>query len=373
MRIADIKIGDRHRKDMGDIKGLANSIGVVGLLHPVVVDNDGTLIAGLRRLRAFELLGRTEIPATVVDLEEIILGESDENVCRKNFTPSEYVAISRAIEPLEREEAEKRRERRPISSGNLPGQIRSDSRDKIAKALGVSGRTFEKAKEIIAAAESEPEKYAPLADEMDRTGRVAGVHRKLNVAKKSEAIEREAPTLPAGKYHVIVADPPWKYPGEDAVGRRAPNPYPSMSMDEIRTLDVARLALDNCILWLWTTNTFMRDAFTVLDAWGFEHRTILTWGKNKFGLGDWLRGQTEHCIMAIKGRPTVRLTNESTLLLAPTGKHSEKPEAFYEMVERMCPGRKVELFQRQPREGWDGFGDEVEAGVFEGASRREAG
>ena len=108
MRIADIQIGERHRKDMGDIEGLARSIDEIGLLHPVVVRPDGTLVAGERRIKACLLLGWQDIPVTVVDLDAIIRGECDENQKRKDWTPTEAVAIAKELEPLEREAAKQR-------------------------------------------------------------------------------------------------------------------------------------------------------------------------------------------------------------------------------------------------------------------------
>jgi N6-adenosine-specific RNA methylase IME4 len=104
----------------------------------------------------------------------------------------------------------------------------------------------------------------------------------------------------------------------------------------------------------------MRHAFTVLDAWGFEAKTILTWVKNKFVRGDWLRGQTEHCIMATRGKPTVELTNQTTVLHGAVRANSQKPDEFYAMVEKLCPApRYAELFARTERRKWDGHGDEL--------------
>ncbi|MGH8580658.1 MAG: MT-A70 family methyltransferase [Gammaproteobacteria bacterium] len=50
---------------------------------------------------------------------------------------------------------------------------------------------------------------------------------------------------------------------------------------------------------------------------------------------------------------------QSTLLCAPRGGHSRKPEAFYQRVESLCPGSKLELFARRPRTGWSSWGDEI--------------
>jgi N6-adenosine-specific RNA methylase IME4 len=129
--------------------------------------------------------------------------------------------------------------------------------------------------------------------------------------------------------------------------------------EAICALPVADLAAEDCVLWLWTTNAHMRESFAVLDAWGFQSKTILTWAKQKFGVGNWLRGQTEHCHLAIRGKAVVLLTNQSTLLVAPTGAHSAKPDAFYELVRALCPGSRMELFSRQEREGFLAHGNAV--------------
>ena len=133
-----------------------------------------------------------------------------------------------------------------------------------------------------------------------------------------------------------------------------------MSAEELCALPVASLAHDDCALWLWTTNAFMRQAYMCLDAWGFTEKTILTWVKQKMGTGDWLRGQTEHAVLAVRGNPVVRLTNQTTVLNAPTREHSRKPDEFYALVDALCPGSKLEMFAREGREGWQRWGAEAE-------------
>lgn len=98
----------------------------------------------------------------------------------------------------------------------------------------------------------------------------------------------------------------------------------------------------------------------MLDAWGFAEKTILTWAKDRMGTGDWLRGKTEHCILAVRGAPHVNLTNQTTLLTAPLRDHSRKPDEFYALVEALCPGSKLEVFARQQRPGWVVWGAESE-------------
>lgn len=356
--INSIQIGHRHRKDMGNIKMLADSIKEVGLLHPIVVDESGRLIAGERRLAACKLLGWLNVPVNVARLTEIVRGEFAENIVRKGFVPSEIEAIRRALEPAEKVAATERMTLGKVPTGSGTGK----TRDKVAAYAGISGRTLDKIRELTEAAETEPEKFGKLKADMDRTGRVNGPYKRLKVARQAAVIRREPPPLPSrGPYRVIVADPPWPYEVRSAdPSHRATQPYPQMSITEICALRVADIAHTDCILWLWTTNHHMREAFNVLDAWGFRQKTILTWVKHKMGTGDWLRGQTEHCLMAVRGKPIVQLTNQTTVLYGPMRKNSQKPEEFYAFVEGLCPApRYAELFSREERPNWDGHGDEV--------------
>jgi len=143
-RIADIIIGIRHRRDLGDIDSLARSIADVGLLHPIVVRADGVLIAGARRLAACRALGWSEIPVHVVDLERIERGELAENTERKDFLPSEIDAIRRALEPIEKAAAKARQGTRTDLVESFHDVAAGKTRDRIGAFAGVSGRTVRK-------------------------------------------------------------------------------------------------------------------------------------------------------------------------------------------------------------------------------------
>jgi N6-adenosine-specific RNA methylase IME4 len=145
-----------------------------------------------------------------------------------------------------------------------------------------------------------------------------------------------------------------------------------MRTEEIISLPITELSdPKGCILWLWFTNNHMIEAAKCLETWGFKLKTILTWEKvtndgtrTRFGTGHWLRNATEHCSLAVRGEVRAfsgeTLTNESTILHAPRREHSRKPEAFYRMVETLCPSmKKLEMFARETRNGWDSWGNEV--------------
>jgi N6-adenosine-specific RNA methylase IME4 len=355
---------------MGDIKGLAASIGELGLLHPVVIKPDGELIAGERRLRAAESLGWKEIPVTVIDLDSVVRGEFAENAHRKDFRPSEAVAIKRALEPLERAAAKQRQReggrRGGQGSGKLPEASKGNAADKAARATGMARRTLEKAEAVVAAAEVEPEKYGKLVADMDRTGRANGPYKRLRNMRQAELIRAEPPPLPGrGPYRVIVVDPPWPYElHDDDPSHRAIRPYPTMSIERMCALPVGQIMHADAVLWMWIPNWELVHGahLPILRAWGdCQPKTILTWEKDKMGYGDWLRCQTEHAIMAVRGKPIVTLTNQSTLLRAPVRAHSQKPAEFYDLVESLCPApRYADLFSRyQHNDKWDCHGDQA--------------
>ena len=117
-------------------------------------------------------------------------------------------------------------------------------------------------------------------------------------------------------------------------------------------------ATNDCVLWLWTTHKFMRHSFDIIDTWGFRDVSILTWKKDRIGLGSWLRSQSEFCIMCVKGSPVVNLSNQSTVIEGKLREHSRKPDAFYSMVDSLCVGTKLDYFSREQRNGWDTFGND---------------
>src|ERR1035437_362465 len=359
--IASIKIGKRYRRDLGDMP----SIATVGLLQPVVITPDGRLIDGQRRLEALKKLGHTHAPVHVsnIPIDAIVCGELAATADRKDFTPSELVAITEAVEKRERELARQRQTLGKLSTRSEAGKVR-DKINKIAAPLGISARTLEKARAVVQAAKAEPQKFNPLLKQRDDTGRVNGVYKRLCVMKQAAQIRAEPPPLPGrGPYRIIVADPPWPYEiRREDPSHRATTPYPQMSITQICALDVASIAAPDSILWLWTTNYHMLNGVQeVLAAWDFKPVTILIWGKDKMGTGSWLRGQTEHCILAVRGKPIVTLTNQTTLLHAPVRGHSVKPVAFYDFVEKLCPApRYAYLFARyQHSDRWDVHGDEA--------------
>lgn len=183
---------------------------------------------------------------------------------------------------------------------------------------------------------------------------------------KQVEVQETIPSLPTGQYRTIVADPPWMYQSRaDDETHRARNPFPSMPPHEIADMydkwepPLKDAFSDDAVLWLWTTNAHLEEAIFIMGYWKFDYKTMVTWVKDKMGLGDWLRGKTEHCLLGIRGKPTWTLTNQTTALIAPRREHSRKPDEFYAFVESLSPGPYLDLFARTERTGWEPWGNEV--------------
>ncbi len=204
--IDSIIITDRTRKVFGDIDSLADSISSVGLLQPIVINDDNLLIDGQRRIKAYVQLGRTEIPIYRVNLEKIVLGEFHANFNRKEFTTSERVAISNAVEELFRKHSRsvgrprinQQLDKNPIKDGGLsPDSINKESennvvnlttfsgriKDNISRYLGTTRNTLEKEKKIVGAAERDPQSFENLLQKVDR--------KKISVDKGFKIIQKK--------------------------------------------------------------------------------------------------------------------------------------------------------------------------------------
>lgn len=173
--------------------------------------------------------------------------------------------------------------------------------------------------------------------------------------------------FPNKKYQIIYADPPWNYNDQGCQGTMA-NHYKGMEIKDICKLPIKNITNNNCILFLWATYPMLKEALMVIEAWGFEYKSIaFQWIKlNKknrkpfYGLGRWTRGNTEPCLLATRGKPKRISANVFQLIQQSRTKHSEKPsEARNKIVQLMGDLPRIELFARQQVRGWDCWGNEV--------------
>lgn len=174
------------------------------------------------------------------------------------------------------------------------------------------------------------------------------------------------------KFKIIYADPPWAYKvySKKGQGRSAENHYSTMNIDDICGLDVASIADDDCILFLWVTFPCLLEGLRAIADWGFQYKTLgFAWVKrNKkqtntwfWGLGFWTRANPELCLIATKGSPKRVSKAVHCIVESPIEKHSKKPDVVRErIVQLMGDVPRCELFARQSYDGWTCLGNEID-------------
>jgi N6-adenosine-specific RNA methylase IME4 len=192
------------------------------------------------------------------------------------------------------------------------------------------------------------------------------VRQKLRAKNEAALAERQL-ALPVARFGVIYADPPWRIEvwSLDTANAVPENHYPTMTVEEIKALDVNSIAANDSVLFLWGTVPMLLQALAVMEAWGFAYKSHFVWGKDRIGTGYWSRNQHEVLLVGTRGNVPAPApgTQFSSLVLAAVGFHSEKPTAFYELIERYFPHLpKIELFARRRRAGWRVWGAEAPEG-----------
>jgi N6-adenosine-specific RNA methylase IME4 len=167
------------------------------------------------------------------------------------------------------------------------------------------------------------------------------------------------PGLEGQTFTTLVADPPWQYDNK-ATRNAAGKHYPTMTVAELRDLPVVTHVNDDAHIYLWTTNGFLREAFDVLEAWGFTYKTHLAWIKPQMGLGNYFRCSHEHVLFGVRGSLPTKRRDVMSWFSADRGRHSAKPDSFYDLVEVSSPGPYLEMFARRRRLGdWTVWGNEA--------------
>jgi N6-adenosine-specific RNA methylase IME4/ParB-like chromosome segregation protein Spo0J len=401
---------------------LKQDIKLRGLQNPILLSKDGRIVDGRHRYKACKELGidPSYIRSKHEDDYELAREVVSLNVKRRHLNESQLAMIASKLTDLYEKAAKLRAEEGRKAGGEatktkakgkakeegLTANLQSSPRtpahtaaEDAANAVGgVSTRLVAYANKVrkgaieavqkavdkgamrvheaAALAKHTPTKQEKIMKAIEKgdAKNVRDAERKLTFEEQLKAIKANPP--PKGIVQVLVVDPPWTFnkTREDDSTQRGRTPYPTMTTDEIKAL---KLPIEkDAVVWLWVTNAHLLsgEALDVLKAWGLEARGLLTWAKTKMGVGDWLRGQTEHCILATKGEGGTKFLEKpcpSTLFTAAPEQHSQKPDVFYEIVQKYCPGVKGELFSRKAREGWSQHGAEL--GSIPASKEKEPG
>lgn len=290
---------------------------------------------------------------------------------RRNLTPYVRCELALKLEPLIRKEAKARQQAGGAKSDGNGRVVRQKSaepletRRELAKTAGLSHATIDQAQYIQDHADDEAK--ATL-----RRGE-SSINREFTRAKwaqqQFENDKKGSKQVPRGNYSVVVIDPPW--PMEMINLDRSPNqaamPFPTMTLEDIEALQIP--ADRNCHIFMWTTQRFMPDALAILKAWKLKYVCAFVWHKpggfQPFGLPQY---NCEFVLYARKGSPKFKTTKGlSTCFNGSRGRHSEKPSAFYEMIQRVTDGPRIDMFSRRKIKGFTGWGNEAVT-----ASRRKA-
>jgi N6-adenosine-specific RNA methylase IME4 len=359
---------------------LVDSIKRNGLRDPIVV-HEGQILDGRNRLRACEA---AEVKVKTVKFKggdplEFVI---DQNLHRRDLNDSQ-----RAMTAIKA--ATWRQGERTDLKTSAPGPKLSQT--EAARAFGTSTRSIRRATVVADEEQTIPE----LAERVKRGDLSVKLVEKIaksipreeqgkfvnadegelrNAAKKyhrdNRAREMADKTVAANEqreksdqlFNVIYADPNWKFQtrSENGMDRAADNHYECTNVAEIKAMKVP--AAEDAVLFLWSTAPFLPEALDVMKAWGFTYRSNQIWAKPRAGTGYWFRSQHEQLLVGTKGEIPAPApgTQYSSLIEAPLGKHSVKPEAFIEMIEDMFQSLpSVELFARRTRLGWTSIGNEL--------------
>lgn len=397
--------GDEHER-------LTEDIAKHGLHEPIIM-LDGMILDGRNRYNALLKLGFAKEQwfetfedycartGTKADPAQFVVSR---NIHRRHLSASQRAMAAASIANMRqgaRSDIKKQGEAAP-KDANLQKVESQTSIKEAADLLNVSPRSVAAAKKVQDSAAPEVseavrtgqmkvsaaadlasltlDEQTDLIKQMDSKafGRVAKELRdKKTAEKKAKRQQREADlgqkqmALPSKKYGVILADPEWRFEPfsrETGMDRAADNHYPTSDLETIKARDVASIAADDCVLFLWATAPMLPQAIEVLNAYGFTYVSNFVWGKkrkgNQRGPGYWNTNEHELLLIGTKGHVPcpAQGTQARSLIEAMVGKHSEKPVVFHQVIESYFPNLpKIELNARAARKGWDVWGKEAPA------------
>ena len=385
------------------IEKLIESINSIGLLQPIVVEADKDhdtyrLIGGRHRLEALKRLKVEMIPATIlsgISALDAEAAEISENLMRQELTATQKsLQYSRLMEiaetkfrmkagrptddsednspNFERKPGDEKRANSAVAVANETGRsasaVERDARRvrNIADIASVIGTSMDAGTELDALASLPEDKQRELIEKAKAGEKVSARTelKKHQRAEKERTLGEKQRDLPTGKYSVILADCPWAFKTHSDAGKdRSPEAhYPTMSLEDIMDLPVGDLAESNSVLFMWATVPMLPEALATMSVWGFTYKSHFCWVKDRLGLGYWCRNQHELLLIGTRGQVIAPAPGSQfpSVISAPVGRHSEKPEDFYRIIESYFPTvSRIELFARNGRENWYSWGNQA--------------
>jgi N6-adenosine-specific RNA methylase IME4 len=361
-----------------EFNDLVADIEVNGLHEPIIIYED-MILDGRNRHRAC-LAANVEPTYTVYQGDDPVSYVISLNLRRRHLDESQRAMVAAKLATLKRGdnqhspigETSQARAAQLLNVGKRSVERAAEVRDhgapelvqavergevSVSAASDIASQPVEEQREIVACGEREI-----LRKAQEIRARKAEIRRAERIGRLVEINKGNAPLDLAQTYPIILADPPWRYEHPISLSRDIEEKYPTLPIEEICALPVAELASKTALLFLWVPPPKLEDAFRVIAAWGFEYRTGVVWSKHAIGMGNYVRQQHEHLLIARRGQfPTPDPANRpSSIVEAPRREHSRKPDEAYELIERMYPELpRIELFARAARNGWAAWGNQA--------------
>jgi len=341
-----------------EYRELVSDIANNGLIEPITL-YEGKILDGRHRYRACMEIGlRPEYEQ--FDGGDALQFVISKNLHRRHLTSSQLAVVSLNVLPYLEEKAKERQAWTPTNTNVeiSPPSEQGKAREQAAAMTGTNARYVSDAKKIQQQA---PELLPKIASGEMTIPDARREVKKREVITSLESVEAKEAKALEGVYDVIVIDPPWAMQKieRDVAPEQVAFEYPTMTLKEIAEIKIP--AADNCHVFLWTTQKFLPSAFALLTQWQFKYVCTFVWHKNggfqPFGLPQY---NCEFAIYARKGTPQfIDFKNFLTCFSANRGKHSEKPEEFYDVVRRVTAGRRLDMFNRRAIDGFDTWGKEA--------------
>jgi len=363
-----------------DLAALRTDIDANGQINKIIL-YQGKILDGRNRYRICKMLG--------IEPETIVYGGDDpiglvlsQNLLRRHLTASQRAMVAEKLMSMPSHRPEKREQNCSLIRKEEAAQQMNVSERSVQQARKVRTDAIPEVAEMVESgklpvsvaasiSDATPEQQREIIAKDDEKA-ILEEARKIQSKKREKARQKVIANLEdiatkqvkeaEGVYDVIVIDPPWdmKKIERDVAPEQVEFDYPTMTEEELSQFAIP--AADNCHMWLWTTHKFFPSALRLLEAWGFKYVCIFVWHKGggfqPFGLPQY---NCEFAIYARKGTPQFIDTKAFfTCFDAPRGKHSEKPEAFYEVIRRVTTGRRIDIFNRRNIEGFDSHGNEAD-------------
>lgn len=340
-----------------------------GVLVPVEYDEDENIIDGHHRVKACRELGITKWPRLV----RRGLSEDEKksialvlNLARRHLTHKQKAPIWKHMRDFGMTLEAIAQADGAVSMMTIQRVLTNVKTDGPATIKGKDGKTYPAKKKrkpkTVYISEDTAEKAEKLPEKYKRYV-LTGAVKYMEAARDTKVDHIKATSsLPDAKYRVIYADPPWKYDNtQPDYHSEQRDHYRVMSLEDISGMEVTELCEDNAVLFLWVTSPVLQDAFKVISSWGFKYKASFVWDKVKHNMGHYNSVRHEFLLVCVRGscQPDVRKLFDSVVTSESTG-HSEKPAVFYDIIETLYPhGKKLELFARKERDGWDSHGNEL--------------